>query len=231
MTRRRRRRAAVVVVAALVAAGSAAGWRWVSDSPLDPVQTVSLDEVRIVAVAPSIAGYDRSCSPGDGCVFGPAWSDDVSVDGGHNGCDTRSDQLQLQMRQLEFKPGSRGCVVLSGILDDPYTGHQVRYVRGQRPGVDLDHTYPLSVAWDRGAANWSIERRRDLANDPRGLILTAAGTNRSKSDAMPDQWQPPTGVGQCLYASRIVEIAATYELPLTITEARSVRSMLTNCSN
>jgi hypothetical protein len=27
-------------------------------------------------------GYDRA-------MFGQAWSDDVSVEGGHNGCDTR----------------------------------------------------------------------------------------------------------------------------------------------
>lgn len=214
--------AAVVAVVVAVAAAVLA-WSRIVEDP-------ELDDVRVIAAATTTAGYNRSCSPGDGCVFGPAWSDDVGVSGGHNGCDTRNDQLQLQLREVKFKPGSRGCKVLSGILDDPYTGRQVAYVRGQRPGVDLDHVYPLSVAWDRGAAGWSIERRRDLANDPRGLILTAENTNRSKSDAMPDTWQPSPDAGQCTYALRLVEISAAYDLPLTRTEARSVRRMLTKCS-
>ena len=61
-------------------------------------------------------GYDRD-------QFGPAWTDDNDVDFGHNGCDTRNDILRRDLRDVVLKPDTQGCVVLTGRLDDPYTGH------------------------------------------------------------------------------------------------------------
>src|SRR3978361_1136913 len=60
-------------------------------------------------------GYDRA-------MFGQAWSDDVSVEGGHNGGDTRNDVLRRDLRSVGLKLGSSGCTVLTGALQDPYTG-------------------------------------------------------------------------------------------------------------
>ena len=57
--------------------------------------------------------------------FGPAWTD---VD--KNGCDTRNDILQRDLTQVVFKPGTKDCVVLSGVLIDKYSGETINFVRG-----------------------------------------------------------------------------------------------------
>src|SRR5690242_13680284 len=64
-------------------------------------------------------GYDRE-------QFGPAWAD---VD--RNGCDTRNDILKRDMAGATYKPGTHDCVVLSGTLDDRYTGKKIPFTRGQ----------------------------------------------------------------------------------------------------
>src|SRR4029078_9082567 len=85
--------------------------------------------------------YDRA-------VFGPAWAD---VD--HNGCDTRNDVLRRDLTAYRLKAGTRGCLVLSGTLHDPYTGTTGAFGRG--PGtstkVQIDHVVALSDAWQKGA--------------------------------------------------------------------------------
>ena len=70
-------------------------------------------------------GYDRD-------RFGPAWTDDNDDDFGHNGCDTRNDILRRDLRHVVLKPDTQGCVVLTGQLDDPYTGHVIAFTRGER---------------------------------------------------------------------------------------------------
>lgn len=73
-------------------------------------------------------GYDRS-------LFGPAWTDDVTVAGGHNGCDTRNDILRRDLVEVEIKAESNGCTVLSGVLHDPYSGTTAKFQRGQDTSV------------------------------------------------------------------------------------------------
>lgn len=57
----------------------------------DSTSSVSelLGSVRTVDHLEKVEGYDRSCKKGHGCVFGPAWTDDSTAPGSHNGCDTR----------------------------------------------------------------------------------------------------------------------------------------------
>src|SRR5664280_3577045 len=64
------------------------------------VQALSSLETVTVRARTKVAGYDRSCSLGHGCVFGPAWSDDTTAAGGHNGCDTRNDVLAGQLQDV-----------------------------------------------------------------------------------------------------------------------------------
>lgn len=85
----------------------------------------------------------------------------------------------------------------------------------------------LSWAWDRGAAAWSSDRRRDFANDPRNLVPTTL--NSSKSDRGPEEWQPPTPQGRCLYAAKFTETVRHYELVVTQHEASSLGTMLAEC--
>ncbi|HVT76069.1 MAG TPA: hypothetical protein VHD87_03485, partial [Acidimicrobiales bacterium] len=74
----------------------------------------ALDTIPIKGRAPK-TGYARS-------EFGPAWAD---VD--HNGCDTRNDILQRDLRDIAFRPNTHDCVVISGTLEEPYTGQTMQF--------------------------------------------------------------------------------------------------------
>lgn len=184
-----------------------------------------LPDLVVVATAPpKVAGYDRSCRRGHGCVFGPAWTDNVNVAGGHDGCDTRNGILRSQLRNVEVRPGTRGCAVIAGTLDDPYSGGVVGL-----PDVQVDHIFPLSGAWSRGAAVWSPQHRKDFANDPRNLVATTSKVNRAKSDKMPGEWLPATVAGRCMFASRFVEVTRIYQLAITKAENAALINALTGC--
>lgn len=175
-------------------------------------------------------GYDRSCAAGHQCVFGPAWTDAITgTSWSRDGCDTRNQALKRDLRDVQITPGTRGCVVLSGNLTDPYRGHQVHYQRGANSPVALDHIYPLAAAWSRGASKWSLELRKRFANDPANLLTTTATANRAKSDKMPNRWMPTTAAGRCLYAKRLVQVAVTYQLPVTTAENKALSRLLRDC--
>lgn len=74
-------------------------------------------------------GYDRG-------QFGQRWAD---ID--RNGCDQRNDVLLRDLTAVTFKPGTRGCVVATGTLADPFTGTAIDFVRGEGTSnaVQIDH--------------------------------------------------------------------------------------------
>lgn len=131
---------------------------------------------------------------------------------------------------MQLKSGTRGCVVLSGELVDPYSGERVEFRRGAGSQVNLDHIYPLAVAWDRGASGWSLELRKRFANDPVNLLTTTGAVNRAKSDKMPGRWMPPIASGRCVYAERLVKVAIQYELPVTRAENKALSQARRDCS-
>ncbi|HEY0360475.1 MAG TPA: HNH endonuclease family protein, partial [Mycobacteriales bacterium] len=123
-------------------AGSPAG------TPGPPAATLAVvDALPVKGRAPR-TGYSRG-------EFGSAWAD---VD--HNGCDTRNDVLARDLTGTARKPGTRGCVVLSGTLRDPYSGRTIAFRRGPRSAdVQIDHVVALSNAWQTGAQGWPAARR------------------------------------------------------------------------
>lgn len=206
-------------------------WSATPQVPGSPQVGSERTAARLHAVAGrgSVPGYDRDCGPGRGCVFGPPWSDDVDVTGGHDGCDTRNQILKASMHDVVTKPGTRGCVVLAGVLTDPYTGEPISFTRAAGAQVSIDHVYPLAAAWDMGAASWDAQRRRDFANDPRNLVATARAVNAAKSDKTPQSWAPPTATGRCLYARRYVAVASAYGLGVTGSDLHALREGLRSC--
>lgn len=120
--------------------------------------------------------------------------------------------------------------MLSGTLTDPYTGEHLEYTRAAASQVSIDHILPLAVAWDRGANQWSIDQRKRFANDPDNLLATSSAINQAKSDKMPDHWQPTLPTGRCLYATRLVEVAIKYQLPVTVAENAALRTGLGSCA-
>jgi hypothetical protein len=190
-----------------------------------------LAAVRVVDARPNVPGYDRSCSRGHACVFGPAWTDDHAGFGGHDGCDTRNDILAAQLVDETFKPRTNGCVVLTGKGTDKYTGQAMNFRRTSPLDVQIDHVYPLAAAWDMGASTWTKQRRIDFANDQIRNLLAVSGTaNHSKSDKTPSEWIVPGNPAyRCQYLDKYLTVAAAYDLAITRADAAAIKRAAKDC--
>ncbi|GAA1479661.1 DUF1524 domain-containing protein [Gordonia sinesedis] len=195
--------------------GSATSQDGRSSLPLD-----DLDALTVKGRAPK-TGYSRD-------LFGQRWSDDVAVADGHNGCDTRNDILRRDLSSAVTDPRTRGCVVMSGVLHDPYTGAVVRFTRGTSL-VQIDHVVALSDAWQKGAQGWSADRRRDFANDPRNLRAVSGTANLRKGSGDAATWLPPSRPFRCTYVAAQVEVKRVYGLWVTQAEKDAMRRVLTGC--
>ncbi|AXJ08919.1 DUF1524 domain-containing protein [Arthrobacter sp. PM3] len=164
-------------------------------------------------------GYSRD-------QFGPAWSD---VD--HNGCDTRNDVLRRDLTSVALKPGTHDCVVLSGILSDPYTAASINFQRGNATStaVQIDHVVALSDAWQKGAQQLSPDRRLSFANDPLNLLAVDGPTNQAKSDGDAATWLPPNKSFRCAYVARQISVKSTYGLWVTQAEHDAMARVLAGC--
>lgn len=162
-------------------------------------------------------GYDRV---GD---FGQAWED---VD--RNGCSTRDDILA---RDLTGVVRRGRCTVLSGTLDDPYTGRRIAFQRGPDTSarVQIDHVVALMDAWQTGAQSLSAEQRLHLANDPLNLVAVDGPTNQSKGAGDAATWLPPAKGFRCEYAARQVAVKARYALWVAPAERTALERILTTC--
>lgn len=170
--------------------------------PAESAAAIAILSAVPVAPVGDSSGYDRSCSPGRGCVFGTAWTDDSTAAMGHDGCDTRNNILGRDGTQTVFKTGQT-CKVLSTVLLDPYTGSELT----QLDEIQIDHVYPLSLAWRMGAASWPLQTRIVFANDPLNLLAVDAVANREKSDSGQGECMPPNTAVQCAYAVRFAQVA------------------------
>nr|WP_254699264.1 HNH endonuclease family protein [Rhodococcus sp. SGAir0479] len=206
------------------------GGRSVPGSPARAAVEQLLARVEVVASRPDVAGYERGCGSGEGCVFGPAWSDDHSGPGGHDGCDTRNNVLAATLTDVEYREGTRDCVVLAGTLADPYSGRTVAFAKRDAGAVQIDHVYPLAAAWDMGAAAWSPERRRDFANDVTYNLLAVSGPeNQAKRDGTPADWLPPDPAYRCFYVGKYLGVAVRYHLPVTATDRDALAAVAQTC--
>ena len=178
----------------------------------------ALAGLRVAGRAP-MTGYDRA-------AFGPAWKD---VD--RNGCDTRNDVLRRDLTDVTLKPGTHGCVVLRGELDDPYTGERVDFVRGSGTSalVQVDHVVALGDAWQTGAQQWSTQQREAFANDPLELLATSGAVNQAKGDGDAATWLPPQKGFRCAYVARQVAVKARYHLAVTAAEQDAIARVLGSC--
>ena len=177
-----------------------------------------LEKLPVKGRAPK-TGFERS-------QFGPAWSD---VD--RNGCDTRNDILYRDLTSKVFKSGTRECVVLSGILLDPYSGEKITFVRGVGSSMDvqIDHVVALSNAWQTGAFKLSYDKRLSLANDPINLLAVKGRLNSQKSDGDAATWLPPRKDIRCAYVAQQIVVKAKYGLWVTPPEKAAMVALLAKC--
>jgi hypothetical protein len=194
-----------------------------SDAPhLQPASaSKALDVLATLPVKGRAAktGYSRD-------QFGQAWAD---VDG--NGCDTRNDMLHRDLSALAVKPGTRDCVVLSGILNDPYTGTLINFLRGNSTStaVQIDHIVALSDAWQKGAQQLTPDQRVSFANDPLNLLAVDGPTNQQKSDGDAATWLPPNKSFRCEYVARQISVKSSYSLWVTPAEHDAMARVLSDC--
>src|SRR4051812_1152875 len=191
---------------------------------LDPTAAAAALAQLPVADKGSLAGYERDCGEGAGCVFGPAWAD---VDG--NGCDQRNDVLHRDLTGIAVRAGTHGCTVISGTLADPYTGTTVRFTKADAAEVPIDHVVPRAAAWTEGAAGWSAQQRENFANDLDNLIAPTREQNPAKGDSTAEEWVPPNPAYGCSYATVVVTVKREYALTVTGAEADALRGLLATC--
>jgi hypothetical protein len=227
-TYRRRRVVAIIIIFFTIAAGIF----WQASSAPDPEPTpiinqtiqkdnsdqpLATDELSKLPVkdrAPK-TGYKRA-------EFGNGWAS-------WGKCDTR--QRILARDLTEVKLADDGCTVLSGVLDDPYTGTRIEFVRGTgtSSAVQIDHVVALSNAWQTGAQELDANRRKELANDDLELIAVEGRANMQKSDSDAADWLPPFKPFRCQFIARQIAVKVKYALWVTPAEHDAMAGVLATC--
>jgi hypothetical protein len=155
--------------------------------------------------------------------FGAGWAD---VDN----CDMRNYILQRDFATKQLDPKDN-CTVLSGTLDDPYTGKTIQFKRGNgtSSAVQIDHVVALSDAWQKGAQSLDEGMRAEFANDPLNLLAVDGPANNKKSDGDAATWLPPNKDYRCRYVARQVAVKQKYNLWVTSTERDAIARVLESC--
>lgn len=175
-----------------------------------------------------VRGWDRT-SDFKRYRFGKAWSDDVDVEFGHNGCNTRDDILRRDLQNLVVRRGT--CYAQSGTLVDPYSGVTIDFVRSPETSkaIEIDHVVALADAWYKGARSWDPQRRLDFANDPRNLLAVSPKANFDKAFRDAASWLPPNEAFRCDFVARQIEVKAAYGLWLAAKEKKAMEAVLARC--
>jgi len=203
-------------------------WSAVPPTPSVAPQNPGYEPARKLLDALPVKGWDRA-QDFTRYRFGEPWSDDVNVEFGRNGCNTRDDILRRDLADLVVRPGT--CFAQSGVLHDPYTGQTFGFVRGPDTSdtVQIDHVVSLSDAWYKGAREWDDQRRRDFANDPRNLLAVGAQVNFDKAFRDATAWLPPDLGYRCEFIARQIEVKTAYGLWVSAKEKKAMKAVLRNC--
>jgi hypothetical protein len=158
--------------------------------------------------------------------FGQTWAD-VN----RNGCDTRNDILKRDLTAITYKPKTRDCVVLTGVLVDRYSGETINFARGNISSMDvqIDHVVALSNAWQTGAFKLTKLERTALANDPLNLFAVKGRLNSQKSDGDAATWLPPMKSFRCTYIAQQIAVKVKYSLWVTAPEKSAMVGILAKC--
>ena len=161
-------------------------------------------------------GYDRD-------QFASDW--DYSF-----GCDMRNKILRRDFIQFEFRSDS-SCIIATGVLQDPYTGQTINFVRGVGTSneVQIDHVVALSDAWQKGAQQLSSAQRYSLYNDPLNLLAVSGSANAQKSDSDAASWLPANRAYRCSFVARQVAVKVSYNLWVTQAEFDAIYRVLQDC--
>lgn len=197
-------------------------------APVAAPPTSRYDSARRQLGSLPVRGWDRA-SDFRRSSFGEPWSDDVDVEFGRNGCNTRDDILRRDLKDLLVRPFT--CFAQSGTLVDPYTGTVIGFVRGPKTSnsVEIDHVVALADAWYKGARSWDPQRRLDFANDPRNLLAVSPKANFDKAFRDAASWLPPDPAFRCDFVARQIDVKTAYGLWLSAKEKKALADVLAGC--
>lgn len=172
-----------------------------------------LEELAVKGRAPK-TNYSRE-------QFGNGWANE-------GGCDTRNIILH---RDLDTVIVDDKCHVMSGELNDPYTGRVIQFQRGSGTSddVQIDHVVALSDAWQKGAQQLSYEQRVALANDPLELLAADGPANQQKGAGDAATWLPENKTFRCQYIARQIAVKKKYNLWVTQAEKDAMVRVLDTC--
>jgi hypothetical protein len=172
-----------------------------------------LIELLVVAEEPPRSGYQRD-------LF-DHWSDTNG-----SGCTARQDALGAQAIGLVQRDIVRPCVIIEG---DWYSLFDGVTHSGSPSEVDVDHVVALAEAWDSGAEDWSIAKRRQFANDPLNLLVVTRRSNQNKADLDAGSWMPERGDAWCITAAMMVLTKLRYAMTIDAAEQRGLIRMARRC--
>lgn len=226
---RRRRLALALVTAAVVAGGALFGAVTERRNP-PPAPKPQTSQGRQTPLSSAESALGKLAIKGRAAKTGytRAQFDDGWADAGN--CDMRNYILGRDMREVKVVSAT-DCTVVSGVLDDPYTGKTITFMRG--PGtsakVQIDHVVALSDAWQKGAQMLAAETRRQFANDPLNLLAVDGPANQQKSDRDAATWVPPNKTYRCRYVARQIAVKQKYTLWVSQGEHDAMESVLGSC--
>jgi len=180
-----------------------------------PKASTVLAKLAIKGRAPK-TGYDRA-------LFSDGWGD-------IGNCDTRNYILARDLTQITWR-SSPACTVATGVLNDPYTGKVINFVRGvgTSNAVQIDHVVAVSDAWQKGAQKLNSAQRYNFYNDPLNLLAVDGHINGQKSDSDAASWLPPQKSFRCSYVSRQIAVKYKYRLWVTQAEHDAMARVLKTC--
>lgn len=143
-----------------------------------------------------------------------------------NGCDTRNIILHRDLQSTEL---NEKCQVVSGTLQDSYTGTTIVFTKENSSVVQIDHVVALSDAWQTGAQQLAKTERVKLANDPLELIAVQGDANQQKSDGDAATWLPSNKPFRCEYIARQIAVKQKYTLWVTPAEKQAMSDVLSSC--
>lgn len=175
----------------------------------------SLKQLPIKGRAPR-TGYSRE-------QFGGGWET-------AGACDIRNHILKRDLQNVITR-SQTDCTVISGTLNDPYTGKRIEFKRGADTStqVQIDHVVALSDAWQKGAQELTPILREAFANDPLNLLAVDGPANQNKGDSDAASWLPPNKGYRCRYVARQISVKIKYKLWLTSAERDAMQKVLNSC--
>jgi hypothetical protein len=193
----------------------------------EPIKSVEINE-KITLSSPAIDALKTLAIKGRAPKtnysreqFGAGWTTT-------SGCDTRNIILNRDLINVVVDVK---CNVVSGTLNDPYTGKVIQFVRGSdsSSAVQIDHVVALSDAWQKGAQQFTPENRILLANDPLELLAVDGPANLQKNDGDAATWLPSNKLFRCQYVARQIAVKQKYNLWVTQAEYDAIATILDKC--